>query len=56
MRVIIACNKLLEKALYSLFFLVGGYMKDSLKGSMINFEDIHLQSSFQACHIFTPLF
>ena len=38
-----------------LFFLVGGYMKDSLKGSMINFQDFQVQGSFQACPIFTPL-
>ena len=30
-------------------------MKDSLKGSMINFQDFHLQGSIQTCPIFTPL-
>ena len=29
-------------------------MKDSLKGSMINFQEFHLQGIFQACPIFTP--
>ena len=28
-----------------LFFLVWGYKKDSLKGSLINFQDFQLQSS-----------
>ena len=33
-----------------------GYMKDILKGSIINFQGFHLQGSFQACPIFTPSF
>ena len=38
-----------------LFFLVWGYKKDSLKGSLINFQDFHLQSRIQASSIFIPL-
>ena len=34
----------------------GGYMKDIVKGSIINFQDFHLQGNFQACPIFTPSF
>ena len=30
-------------------------MKDSLKGSMKNLQDFHLQGSFQTCPTFTPL-
>ena len=40
---------------WSLFLLVGGYIKDNLRGSMINFQDFNLQSSIQACLVFTPL-
>ena len=40
---------------WSLFSLVGGYIKDNLRGSMINFQDFNLQSSIQACLVFTPL-
>ena len=31
-------------------------MKDSLKGSMIDFQDFHLQGSFDVCSIFILLF
>ena len=31
-------------------------MEDSVKGSMMNFQDFHLQGSFQACPILVPLF
>ena len=41
---------------FMLFFLPGGYMKGSLKGSVINFQDFHFQGIIQACPIFTPLF
>ena len=41
---------------WSLFYLVGGYMKNSLKGSLISFQDFHLQGSYEARPIFTPLF
>ena len=37
-----------------LFFLVGGYMKDSLQGSIINFQEFHLQCSIQVCPFFYP--
>ena len=30
-------------------------MKDSVEGSMMNFQYFHLQGGFQACPIFTPL-
>ena len=43
----------------SSFVLVGGYIKNSEKGSMINFQDFrdfNLQGSTQACSVFTPLF
>ena len=40
----------------ALFFLVGGYMRDSLQGSIICFWDFHFQDSIQAYLIFTPLF
>ena len=36
--------------------LVGGYMKDSLKGSIISFWDFHLQGYIQAFPICTLLF
>ena len=50
-------------ARYCLFFLVEGYIKDNRKGSMINFQDFHLQRSIRAfpfllfysnCPVFTP--
>ena len=31
-------------------------MEDSLKDSLINFTDFHLQDIIQACPIFTQLF
>ena len=38
-----------------LFFLVGEYMEDSLKCSLIIFSDFHLQGVTQACTVFTPI-
>ena len=48
---------------WPLFFLVGGYMKDSLKGSMINIQDFSFKLVFKSvpflplyfnCPVFTP--
>ena len=44
------------RVLIIVFFLVGGYMKDSLKGNMINFQGFHLQNIIQTCPVFTLLF